>query len=151
MAEKNWGPPGELMTEGELHDFGIQVVAKDLEKDGHEIVAYNRTVETFPGNVIAGMFGMQKLPQLSIPPEERDEVIHDHAEIEIDAEQRLEVAVVEVDIARHDLGLVSLFGHGRGGGWRFHDVSGVYRGDHASEDGASMLTDCEESAACRRA
>jgi LemA protein len=33
--------------------------------------AYNRTVETFPGNVIGGLFGMQKLPQLSMPPEER--------------------------------------------------------------------------------
>lgn len=33
--------------------------------------AYNTTVETFPGNVIAGFAGMQKLPQLSIAPEER--------------------------------------------------------------------------------
>jgi len=33
--------------------------------------AYNTTVETFPGNVVAGFAGMEKLPQLTIAPEER--------------------------------------------------------------------------------
>jgi LemA protein len=32
---------------------------------------YNTSVETFPGNVIAGMFGLQTLPQLQVPIEER--------------------------------------------------------------------------------
>ena len=32
---------------------------------------YNTSVETFPGNVIAGMFGFQPLPQLQVPVEER--------------------------------------------------------------------------------
>ncbi|MFN0007826.1 MAG: LemA family protein [Planctomycetota bacterium] len=33
--------------------------------------AYNTTVETFPGNLVAGFAGMEKLAQLSIAPEER--------------------------------------------------------------------------------
>ena len=33
--------------------------------------AYNTTVETFPGNVVASFAGMAKVPQLSIAPEER--------------------------------------------------------------------------------
>jgi len=33
--------------------------------------AYNKTVTTFPGNLVAGFAGMEKLPQLSIPVEER--------------------------------------------------------------------------------
>ena len=33
--------------------------------------SYNTSVETFPGNVVAGMFGMQTLPQLQVPAEER--------------------------------------------------------------------------------
>jgi LemA protein len=33
--------------------------------------SYNTSVATFPGNLVAGMFGMQVLPQLQVPAEER--------------------------------------------------------------------------------
>jgi LemA protein len=33
--------------------------------------SYNTSVETFPGNVVAGMFGFQTLPQLQVTAEER--------------------------------------------------------------------------------
>lgn len=39
MPEKYWGPPGEPMTEEEIHDFGIQVVVNDLQKDGHTVIS----------------------------------------------------------------------------------------------------------------
>lgn len=35
------------------------------------VASYNTTVATFPGNVVAGFTGMEKLPQLTVPAEER--------------------------------------------------------------------------------
>ena len=35
------------------------------------VASYNTTVATFPGNIVAGFTGMEKLPQLTIPVEER--------------------------------------------------------------------------------
>jgi len=39
MSDKYWGPPGELMTEAEIHDFGIQIVVNQLQREGHEVVS----------------------------------------------------------------------------------------------------------------
>ena len=35
------------------------------------VASYNTTVATFPGNIVAGFTGMEKLPQLTVPAEER--------------------------------------------------------------------------------
>ncbi len=48
MTEKYWGPPGELMTEDEIHDFGIQVVVKDFEKEGHHIISVDTALGREP-------------------------------------------------------------------------------------------------------
>lgn len=48
MSEKYWGPPSELMTEDEIHDFGVQVVIKDLQKEGHEIISVKTAIDQEP-------------------------------------------------------------------------------------------------------
>lgn len=56
MPEKYWGPPGELMTEDEIHDFGIQVVVNDLKKEGHEVVSVDAGLGREP-QIVARMKG----------------------------------------------------------------------------------------------
>ena len=58
MPEKYWGPSGELMTEEEIHDFGIQVVVKDLQKEGHEIVSVETDLGREP-QIVAKIQGRQ--------------------------------------------------------------------------------------------
>lgn len=58
MAKKHWGPPGELMNEEELHDFGIQVVANDLKEEGQEVVSIDTELGREP-QIVARMKGGQ--------------------------------------------------------------------------------------------
>jgi hypothetical protein len=58
----------DLQAQLEGTENRIQVARRDYIE---AVQSYNTRLATFPGNVIAGMFGFQRLPQLEIAPEDR--------------------------------------------------------------------------------
>lgn len=48
MATEHFDPSKDLMTEAEMHDFGIQAVAKQLQSEGHQIISIETELKKSP-------------------------------------------------------------------------------------------------------
>lgn len=80
--KKYWGPPGEKMTEDEIHDFGIEIVANQLIKEGHELVDVNSDPDQNP-QIVARLNGQLAFITVRTAVYPRDGEINDQSLIDM--------------------------------------------------------------------